>query len=313
MAYNPLELGKPLDENVQSTSVPSQTSNSSVTDNTTPSHPQPESHDGSAPPRLAHTRTAPTTIPIAPVAHQVDGTHPPGSHANNHESLTESEGSPTPTLHTEAPATAGGLHGQPMPGSKAANGDLDEKDHQAAGAGGKTGPEIAALARKELGIDTTSHENDTFDEKAAYKGPPSPSATKNPQRIDRTASGTAIPRGTHATGEAVQGLGMVPITRKTSQPPGVGIFGGVAPSGIDAEEGLAPVRSHEEEEEREILRKAKGPDPFAVKFEEGEKTNPKVCTLVSDHLFHSFFSCVYLPENTLIPGPLHFVFSLVPC
>lgn len=58
--------------------------------------------------------------------------------------------------------------------------------------------------------------------------------------------------------------------------PVVSLFGGVAPSGLDAEEGLVPVRSREEEFDRELAREEKGPDPWAVKFEAGEQINPKV-------------------------------------
>jgi hypothetical protein len=156
-----------------------------------------------------------------------------------------------------------------MPGSKAHDGVVDEKDHAAGTIGGGGGADLAARAKHDLHVET-----DTFDEKK-HHGPPSPSAEK---RFERTHSGTQVPRSAHtATGsDTVTGLGMVPITRKRSQPPAVSPFGGVAPDGIDAEEGLGPVRSHEEEEEREIMRQAKGVDPWAVKFEEGEKINPKV-------------------------------------
>jgi hypothetical protein len=79
----------------------------------------------------------------------------------------------------------------------------------------------------------------------------------------------------------VQAIGMTPIRRQMSQPPAVSPFGGVAPSGVDAEEGLTAVRSHEEEEEREVERQKKGPDPYAVTFEPGDKANPKVSILLT--------------------------------
>lgn len=78
------------------------------------------------------------------------------------------------------------------------------------------------------------------------------------------------------------GEGAVPmrtLTRALSTPPAVGLFGGVSPTGQDAEEGLAPARSREEEVERELEREAKGFDPYAVKFEPGEKINPKVSVM----------------------------------
>jgi hypothetical protein len=222
-------------------------------------------------PRLEHTRTAPTTFPVHPVAHQPQAAA--GAAGKRGGSEHDSDESPTPTLSSQVPLAAGGLHGEPMPGSHAREGVLDEKDHQAAASGGRSGPGVAALAKKELGLDAHG-EKDTFDEKQTH-GPPSPSATK---RLERTISGTPVPRRAYTTGgsDTVTGVGMVPITRMTSQPPAVGLFGGVAPSGIDAEEGLRPVRSNEEEEERELARLAKGHDPWAVKFEPGERSNPKV-------------------------------------
>lgn len=59
-------------------------------------------------------------------------------------------------------------------------------------------------------------------------------------------------------------------------PPNVTLFGGVGPDGEDADEGLVAARSREEEEERIAEREEKGPDPWAVRFEPGEKINPKV-------------------------------------
>ena len=252
------------------------------------------------PPPLEHVRSAPTTmLPTLAVAHQGggDGGEPAvGQHVNERANLapSDSEESSTPTLHgqssdhqgrgmpehVDVPLSVGGLHGQPMPGSHQAmtHGDLNEKDHQAATVGGKTGPEVAALAQKELGI---NGEGDITDEKLAAKA--HAAVTADPlqgsgRKIERTNTGTNVTRHQATSGgqTTVQAMGMVPVTRQFSQPPAVSPFGGVSPSGIDAEEGLSPVRSHEEEEEREELRKAKGPDPWAVKFEPGEKINPKV-------------------------------------
>jgi hypothetical protein len=79
-------------------------------------------------------------------------------------------------------------------------------------------------------------------------------------------------------GESVSEYGMVPVSRITSQPPGVGPFGGVASSGEDAELGLRAVRSWQEELERQEAREKEGPDPWAVRFEQGDPENPKVST-----------------------------------
>jgi len=68
------------------------------------------------------------------------------------------------------------------------------------------------------------------------------------------------------------------LSRTISPPPFVSPFGGVAPEGADADEGLVAVRSREEEEERIAQREEKGIDPWSVKFEPGEKINPKVGT-----------------------------------
>lgn len=255
MSGVPIELGAPIGTNTATTG---NTGENDISGRMTePAHPP-----------LEHTRTAPTTVPVASVAHQQHTAADPARRQSRHDS----EGSSTPTLNTDVPLTAGGVHGQPMPGSKARDGVVDEKDHAAGTTGGAAGTDLATRAKHDLHIET-----DTFDEKKRH-GPPSPSAEK---RLERTRSGTQVPRSAHtATGhDTVTGLGMVPITRKQSQPPAVSPFGGVAPDGVDAEEGLGPVRSHEEEEEREIMRQAKGVDPWAVKFEEGEKTNPKVSSI----------------------------------
>lgn len=66
-----------------------------------------------------------------------------------------------------------------------------------------------------------------------------------------------------------------PLQRQYS-PPAVMPFGGVAPEGRDAEEGFTAVRSRAEEERRWDKREEEGPDPWAVKFEPGDKANPKV-------------------------------------
>jgi hypothetical protein len=104
-------------------------------------------------------------------------------------------------------------------------------------------------------------------------------------KIDRTATGTHIHRHVKTGGrETVQGYGMMPIFRQPSLPPAVGPFGGTAPSGVDAEEGLWAVRSHEEELERQKTMDKKGPDPYAVKFVPGDPTNPKVSPFMSDRM-----------------------------
>lgn len=60
------------------------------------------------------------------------------------------------------------------------------------------------------------------------------------------------------------------------QPAAASLFGGVSPDAIDHEEGLVPVRSREEAEQREEQRQKIAADPWSVKFEPGEKINPKV-------------------------------------
>jgi hypothetical protein len=149
-------------------------------------------------------------------------------------------------------------------------------DHQAAGMGGNTGLEIAALAKAELGL----KEKDIGDQSRRESSDKLLDLPKtDPSRkVERTASGTQVTsHARDASGnETMSGFGMVPLTRKQSLPPAVSPWGGVAPAGPDAEEGLRAVRSHEEEEERDAEREKMGPDPWAVKFEPGEKINPKV-------------------------------------
>ncbi|WVQ72020.1 hypothetical protein IAR50_001564 [Cryptococcus sp. DSM 104548] len=65
------------------------------------------------------------------------------------------------------------------------------------------------------------------------------------------------------------------LSRTSSNPPGVGLYGGVAPGDHDAEMGLRAMRSREEEEARELAAEKEGPDPYHVQFEPGENINPK--------------------------------------
>ena len=111
-------------------------------------------------------------------------------------------------------------------------------------------------------------------------------------KIERTESGGYMAQ--HHTGTGIK----VPPTAATKQNPlhkeqsrrsdmsnelpGVGAFGGVAPEGRDAEEGLPAPHSYEEEEAREAEREKHAPDPWAVILEPGSKENPKV----SQAVFH---------------------------
>ncbi len=179
------------------------------------------------------------------------------------------------------PLAIGGAHGQPLPGSKMHDGGLPEKDHQAGTTGGKTGIEIASLAATQLGMSKELE----YDDRVPDLPRPPPTAEKS-RRLERTASGTTFmhDNSTTSRGQTVQGLGMVPITRQASQPGYAGFFGGSAPSGADAEEGRLPAHSQEEEEEREKEREKRGLDPWAVRFDPGERTNPKVSEEASLHL-----------------------------
>jgi hypothetical protein len=222
------------------------------------------------PPRLHHTRTAPTTYPIQPAAHQ-------GAAPNDDEKATGER-----DWRESVPLEAGGLHGQPMPGSHHAKGDEPhEVDHQAGTMGGKTGHDLAMRAAADLGLQNKDlrggkkTRSNTLDDKQSVPF----------TKIDRTATGTHIHRHVKTGGrETVQGYGMMPIFRQPSLPPAVGPFGGTAPSGIDAEEGLWAVRSHEEELERQKTMDKKGPDPYAVKFVPGDPTNPKVSPSMNDRV-----------------------------
>ena len=82
------------------------------------------------------------------------------------------------------------------------------------------------------------------------------------------------PKQIAGANDATRGLrtGQSPMT----QAPAVGLFGGVAPSGADAEEGRQPVRSLGEEEKQGAEREKKSPDPWSVRFDPGESANPKV-------------------------------------
>ena len=319
MSYNPLNLGVPLGDHPTSpTSGDANQSRQNTTSANPSAHPNaPEPYPSTGPanvpsivapgtgstienpstgtarptaPPLEHTWSAPTTVPIANVAHNPAQEHSDRS-GQGEADPSDSDASSTPTLaalngdhaiHQGIPPSVGGLNGNPLPGSHAYEGVIHEKDHQAGTVGGKTGPQVGDMAREELGV----NEKGEYDEKTGKMFTalgPTQSDADPARRIERTESGMRVAHNVRTTtgDDTVTGMGMVPLAREMSVPPAVSPFGGVAPSGVDAEEGLRPLRSHEEEEEREAMRKAKGPDPWAVKFEPGEKINPKVGPSVS--------------------------------
>jgi hypothetical protein len=250
------------------------------------------------PPHLNHTRTAPTTFPTRGVAHlPLTNPHQLSSSSgsgNTPSSRDSDEESSTPTLNGTqvgggVPREVGGLHGQPMPGSKMGGHEvIDEKDRQSGTTGGKTGGSLAERAVADLGLNEKTGGGGLGAVTAtpgAVMGRARRSSTlKSDKRyspftkLDRTLSGTQVARQHYKAGgvEPVSGFGMTPISRQPSLPPAVAPWGGVAPTGPDAEEGLWAVRSHQEEVDRQKELDKKGPDPFAVRFEPGDKENPKV-------------------------------------
>lgn len=120
-------------------------------------------------------------------------------------------------------------------------------------------------------------------EKTGMLGLASPDTHQHPSHIttEKPAQGHMHANqgsGGGAGTDEMTAMGLSPmLSRRISKPPAVSPWGGVAPSGEDAEEGLRPLRSREEEDERDLERVKSGPDKWAVKFEPGEKINPKVC------------------------------------
>jgi hypothetical protein len=295
-SHNPLDLGQPIsgppvvassaNEELRSTATsssplsasssakPSETASSSKTE-----HPASPDPTNPVPPRLHHTRTAPTTYPVHPVAHQgyaaQNDEDKAGRELDTIRDTEDEEGHVHHDWRGTVPLEAGGLHGQPMPVSHAEMGDAPHQaDHQAGTIGGGSGHDLARRAAADLGLQNhkpnqggTKTRSNTLDEKHSVPF----------TKINRTATGTHIHRSVKTGGrDTVQGYGMMPIVRQPSLPPAVGPFGGTAPTGIDAEEGLWAVRSHEEELERQKTMDKKGVDPFAVKFVPGDPANPKV-------------------------------------
>lgn len=155
-----------------------------------------------------------------------------------------------------------------------------ENDRQAGTVGGNGGPELAEKAAVDLGLNGGNGSGAGYSTKARSNTLDEKQATPPFTRIGRTATGTQISRHVKTGGRDAANVttyGMIPIVRQPSIPPAVGPFGGAAPTGVDAEEGLYAVRSHEEELERQKTMDKKGPDPFAVRFVPGDKENPKVC------------------------------------
>ena len=305
--YDPTVLGRPLGEtNTEAGAESRQNQNQNIESysqlepiTATTSAVPPASSSGPSsspsPPHLIHTRTAPTTFPIHPVAHQGFAAHHQGQGLpaiHDHEHDGDSLGPLRGGEHV--PLEAGGLHGMPMPGSRARQvgaAGTSEKDRSAGTTGqtsrpiGKGTNPLAEKAAIDLGLGTLGTNgqlptqtatqkkgrSNTLDEKSTATPPPAFS------QIGRTATGTQIHRNVKVGGrDTVQGYGMMPIVRQASLPPAVGPFGGTAPTGIDAEEGLWAVRSHEEELERQRTMDKNGPDPFAVRFVPGDRENPKV-------------------------------------
>ncbi|WVQ72033.1 hypothetical protein IAR50_001577 [Cryptococcus sp. DSM 104548] len=162
--------------------------------------------------------------------------------ARDGTTTSDHDESPTPTL-------TGPIGSQDAYGTGAHVYEPKEKDGQSGTAGVKTGAGLADFEKAR-----------EIDEKG-----------ENPSPLAHTH---AAHRPAHGT-NTVEGLGMVPLARQFSTPPAVSPFGGVSPSGADAERGLRAVRSREEEEARDLERETKGPDPFSVQFEPGEDINPK--------------------------------------
>jgi hypothetical protein len=291
--HNPLELGQPIsvvteDDDLSplnralhghaAPQTPLAASQSAGAQDTTAHHATHHDPTNPVPPRLHHTRTAPTTFPVNPVAHQgyAAQNDPDEVTKRGLAPIRDEEGGQNRWSGT-VPLEAGGLHGQPMPGSHAAMQGLHrepEHDNQAGTTGGRSGHNLAEKAAAELGLPGArggkKGRSNTLDEKTGSV----PFA-----KIDRTATGTRINRHVKTGGrDTVQGYGMMPIVRQPSLPPAVGPFGGTAPDGPDAEEGLWAVRSHEEELARQKTMDAKGPDPWAVRFVPGDPENPKAST-----------------------------------
>ncbi|KIR41788.1 polyamine transporter 1 [Cryptococcus deuterogattii 99/473] len=293
MASNSLELGPEIGSH-PAHSTPSSTASSDPHQATDISHSEDRQENASRaphslPPNLEHTYSAPVTVPSAAAAEIPVNVNPFGHGASatdeKHEGAGQfgesrhgrtgapaggSDESPTPTLNSMNVARAAHAAGvKPLTGHEEGY-DINEKDHQAGMAGGKTGPEVAMLAAKDLGL--TKEGQEEANEEAEHPSPLMPT-----RKVARTASGTK--HETHirtaSGGRTAEGLGMVPLIRQISSPPAVSPFGGVAPSGTDAERGLRAARSREQEEERQLEIELKGPDPWSVSFEPGESINPK--------------------------------------
>ncbi|WVR09419.1 hypothetical protein IAU60_006486 [Kwoniella sp. DSM 27419] len=178
----------------------------------------------------------------APIDDQLAGAHQPDAQAQRDRAMshvTENSESPTPTLS----------HGQ----------QAEHEKHQLHSAG---------LNKHDNLNEKHGHDEDEAHD--AHAPLPSPKQAL-PKKMERTTSRASRT----ASVSSVQDVGMTPITRQFSTPPAVSPFGGVAPTGQDAEMGLRALRSREEEEEREAEREKKGPDPWAVTFQPGESINPK--------------------------------------
>lgn len=133
------------------------------------------------------------------------------------------------------------------------------------------------LTRRDTGSDSTMAEVDL--EKGLAEGQHKANRTRDDRSTIHSIEG-------HVPIEPTRSLPSVSLRRQIS-PPVVSLFGGVSPDGLDAEEGFGPVRSREEEVARQMEREGKGPDPWAVKFEPGEKINPKVSSARSGGLVSS--------------------------
>ncbi|ODO11081.1 hypothetical protein I350_01683 [Cryptococcus amylolentus CBS 6273] len=250
MSRDPLALGQEIGSpSSLSSALPTQHTNLSHSQATNTSTLQTDSTPNTVP--NPTTSRIPANLPHDQVT---SGDFAPSSQ-NARAGGSDHDESPTPTL--AGPNSGHGTHGY----------DPVKNDDQYGSVGGKAGAGVAGLGAAEVGTDYEKTKE--IDEKGEN---PAPLA-----RDHRTASGTAHaqPAPTTSDAKTVEGLGMVSLSRQFSTPPAVSPFGGVAPSGIDAERGLRAMRSREEEEARDLERETKGPDPFAVQFEPGEDINPK--------------------------------------
>lgn len=130
----------------------------------------------------------------------------------------------------------------------------------------------------------TPHDSLTAESKSTPSDTPPSDTPLSTLRDSLDSVASDMEKGHHQTSGGQlnsdgNGIANTPPLEQVHPPLAVGPLGGASPVGKDIEEGLVPVPSIEDEEEKIAGREEQEPESWEVKFEPGDKANPKVSSV----------------------------------